>query len=286
MAPHRLRHFKRLVDSDQVDNDVDGYKDGIKFEWLEVERVIAQREPRAGEKEYLVKWKELQYNQCTWETERELVTLGARAEIAQFEKFSSHHPSKNQTNKKVFFFFFSVLNDHHFSPTLKQEFQKLEVQPAYLQGGQLHPYQLEGLNWLRRSWLSKTNVILADEMGLGKTIQTIAFLACLHAEWTQGPFFLVVPLSTLRNWQREFQYWAPHMNVVVYTGSQESRAMIRRYEFYDENAQQKSDGKKRSKHEAPHMPKFHALMTSYELVLQDNAILQVRRFFPSRVQLF
>lgn len=156
---------------------------------------------------------------------------------------------------------------------------KLDAQPTHLQGGQLHPYQLEGVNWLRHSWHAKTNVILADEMGLGKTIQTIAFLSCLHADWTAGPFLLVVPLSTLRNWHREFLFWAPHMNIVVYTGSQESRALIRRYEFYDDAAHAKSEGsgRKKGKHaDAHHLPKFHALMTSYELVLQDNAILQVR----------
>lgn len=34
--------------------------------------------------------------------------------------------------------------------------------------GSLHPYQLEGLNFLRFSWGKQTHVILADEMGLGK----------------------------------------------------------------------------------------------------------------------
>lgn len=36
--------------------------------------------------------------------------------------------------------------------------------------GTLHPYQLEGLNFLRFSWSKSTHVILADEMGLGKNI--------------------------------------------------------------------------------------------------------------------
>lgn len=49
-------------------------------------------------------------------------------------------------------------------------------------GGQLHPYQLEGLNWLRHSWSQGIDTILADEMGLGKTIQTIAFLYSLVKE--------------------------------------------------------------------------------------------------------
>jgi SNF2 family DNA or RNA helicase len=33
-----------------------------------------------------------------------------------------------------------------------------------LQGGELHPYQLEGLNWLYHKWASGDNVILADEV--------------------------------------------------------------------------------------------------------------------------
>ena len=59
---------------------------------------------------------------------------------------------------------------------------QLKVQPPCVEktGGRLHPYQLEGLNWLRFSWAQGTNTILADEMGLGKTIQTIAFLSVLY----------------------------------------------------------------------------------------------------------
>lgn len=47
----------------------------------------------------------------------------------------------------------------------------------------------------------------------GKTIQSIAFLASLHED-NLGPHLVVAPLSTLRNWEREFATWAPHMNVV------------------------------------------------------------------------
>jgi SNF2 family DNA or RNA helicase len=46
-------------------------------------------------------------------------------------------------------------------------------------GGELHPYQLEGLNWLYHKHQVQDNVILADEMGLGKTIQAIAYLGAL-----------------------------------------------------------------------------------------------------------
>lgn len=58
---------------------------------------------------------------------------------------------------------------------------------------ELHPYQLEGLNWLRYSWGQGIDTILADEMGLGKTIQTITFLYSLYKEGhCKGPFLVSV----------------------------------------------------------------------------------------------
>ena len=70
-------------------------------------------------------------------------------------------------------------------------------------------------------------MILADEMGLGKTIQTIAFLHCLfHSHQLYGPYVVVVPLSTLPAWQREFEIWAPEINTVVYIGDVSSRNKV------------------------------------------------------------
>ena len=71
------------------------------------------------------------------------------------------------------------------------------------------------------------SVILADEMGLGKTIQTIAFLHCLfHSHQLYGPYIVVVPLSTLPAWQREFETWAPEINAIVYIGDVSSRNKV------------------------------------------------------------
>ena len=64
-------------------------------------------------------------------------------------------------------------------------------------------------------------------MGLGKTIQAISFLSYLHhAHSLYGPFLLVVPLSTIVAWQREFASWAPELNLVVYLGDISSREMV------------------------------------------------------------
>ncbi len=99
-------------------------------------------------------------------------------------------------------------------------------------------FQLEGLNWLIFSWIQDNNGILADEMGLGKTIQTIAFLSYL--QFTQkipGPFLVVVPLSTIENWEKEFRRWSPGVNIVVYVGNTASRNVIREFEFYNNKTQ-------------------------------------------------
>lgn len=61
----------------------------------------------------------------------------------------------------------------------------------------MHPYQLEGLNWLRFSWAQGTDTILADEMGLGKTVQTAVFLYSLYKEVRAGRSLLREMLPVL-----------------------------------------------------------------------------------------
>lgn len=55
-------------------------------------------------------------------------------------------------------------------------------------------------------------------MGLGKTIQSIAFINAVYECGIRGPFLVIAPLSTIPNWQREFEAWT-ELNVVVYHGS-------------------------------------------------------------------
>merc|ERR1711997_119981 len=71
------------------------------------------------------------------------------------------------------------------------------------------------------------NGILADEMGLGKTIQAIAFLAHLKEMGDEGPHLVVVPSSTLDNWQNEFKVWCPSIRLLNYYGSQDERRHMR-----------------------------------------------------------
>ncbi|GAA5977723.1 hypothetical protein JCM5350_002330 [Sporobolomyces pararoseus] len=99
--------------------------------------------------------------------------------------------------------------------------------PAFVKGGKMREYQVQGLNWMCGLHYNGINGILADEMGLGKTLQTISFLGYLKFhKGIHGPHLVVVPKSTLDNWRREIAKWVPGFNVVTLTGTKEERADI------------------------------------------------------------
>ncbi|KAK4415413.1 CHD3-type chromatin-remodeling factor PICKLE [Sesamum alatum] len=238
----------------------------IRPDWTTVDRIIACREVEE-EKEYLIKWKELPYDECYWELESSIASF--HKEIEKFNRIQSPHDKVSVKQK-------SNLRDAMESKKKQKEFQQYESSPDFLSGGSLHPYQLEGLNFLRFAWSKQTHVILADEMGLGKTIQSIAFLASLFEE-NLSPHLVVAPLSTLRNWEREFATWAPHMNVVMYVGSAQARNVIREYEFYYPKNQKKSKKKKSGQAVSESKQdriKFDVLLTSYEMINLDSSSLK------------
>ena len=101
--------------------------------------------------------------------------------------------------------------------------------PSFIKTGKLRDYQIEGVNWLIEMHRRGTNAILADEMGLGKTLQTITFLSYLkYHDKIEGPSLIVVPLSVLTAWCKEFKKWCPTMNVLQFHSSdQDERERIR-----------------------------------------------------------
>lgn len=239
--------------------------------------------------EYLCKWQGLPYSECTWEN-GELIEKKFSKKIEEYyvrqksqcipskmckvlrnrPKFTAlkeqphylggiHSPynTKNNIrtdNSNTDSDIEKLTNEEH-NPD-KNELQSADEEqvPAL----ELRDYQLDGLNWLVYSWCKQNSVILADEMGLGKTIQTIGFLSYLFNEHNlYGPFLLVVPLSTLNSWRREFEIWAPEMNAVVYLGDVSSRNTIRTYEWCHSNDR----------------IKFNVLLTTYEILLKDKSFL-------------
>lgn len=101
-------------------------------------------------------------------------------------------------------------------------------QPKCLQFGELQPHQLDSLKWMISLYENNMNGILADDMGLGKTIQTIAILSYLWESrgLRDEPHLIVAPKSTISNWMREFERWAPFFRTVNLIPTQEHRTEI------------------------------------------------------------
>src|SRR6201992_232068 len=97
------------------------------------------------------------------------------------------------------------------------------------------------------------NGILADEMGLGKTIQTISLVTYLiEKKREMGPFLIIVPLSTLTNWNNEFEKWAPSVKRIVYKGPPNAR---------------------KQQQQAIRWGQFQVLLTTYEFIIKDRPVL-------------
>lgn len=139
---------------------------------------------------------------------------------------------------------------------------ELKKQPKIMSGGTMRDYQLEGLTWMYEICLQGMSGILADEMGLGKTIQVISLVALLREQEEYfGPHLVIAPLSTLSNWQDEFQKWTPSIPFVLYHGTIEERQKI----FRDQISKYYNKGSPTAK--------FPVVCTSYEMVLRDHAAL-------------
>ena len=108
------------------------------------------------------------------------------------------------------------------------EVTKVTRQPPSIKGGKMRPYQIEGLNWLINLHLKGINGILADEMGLGKTLQSISILTYLHDVYgIEGKHLIIVPKSTIGNWCREFNRWAPVFRTLRFLGTKPERVALK-----------------------------------------------------------
>lgn len=210
-------------------------------------------------KEVLAKYKGLSYEAAVWEkppspddTDR---WRSFKVAYEEWVKGSYMHPPNRARLHK------------HLTSARTQDFERYwvkQTQPQILTGGQLMPYQQEGLNWIYYMWFQQKNAILADEMGLGKTIQVIAFLATLIQDHSCWPFLIVVPNSTVPNWRSEIRTWAPTLRAVTYYGLSTARKTVHDYEMFPGGAGE-SD------------LRCHIVITSYETMIDDNA----RRIFSA-----
>ncbi|XWS54012.1 hypothetical protein CRYUN_Cryun10bG0051300 [Craigia yunnanensis] len=138
--------------------------------------------------------------------------------------------------------------------------EKVIEQPSMLKGGELRPYQLQGLQWMLSLCNNNLYGILADEMGLGKTIQAISLIAYLmENKGVTGPHLIVAPKAVLPNWIHEFSTWAPSIYAILYDGRLDEWKAIRE--------EISRDGK------------FNVLIRHYDLIMRDKSFLKKIHWF-------
>jgi len=237
--------------------------DVIKDEWLVVERIIGTKmeevyDPELGysveTETYHVKWKGLDYTENTWEF------------IEDMEGEEKHLSILERAKQRIAVIKDSSLSSAALSPILptnqSSHFQEMDAEMLAVSNIELRSYQVEGINWLMYQWATKQKgAILGDEMGLGKTIQSIAFIETLRSQRSiHKPVIIVAPVSTIGNWQKEFEEHSD-ASVVVYNGTQENRDKIHLHEFIKISDSPKS-----------YITNFDVLLTTYSFA--TNIILK------------
>lgn len=133
----------------------------------------------------------------------------------------------------------------------------------YKNGNRLRDYQVDGVNWLASTWYKKQGCILADEMGLGKTVQIVCYIEHLfRVEKIKRPYLVVVPLSTVEHWRREFEGWTDIICCVYHDRQRIWRDVMREYEWYY--------------NDRPHTAeflKFDVLVTTYDTLISDFDVM-------------
>lgn len=89
----------------------------------------------------------------------------------------------------------------------------------------LYPYQLDGVLWFWNLYQKGMGGILGDDMGLGKTIQVISFIAGMFDAELIKKVLIVMPVSVMPNWEKEFSKWAPGIRVRAFHGTNKKERM-------------------------------------------------------------
>ncbi|EIW64252.1 uncharacterized protein TRAVEDRAFT_158327 [Trametes versicolor FP-101664 SS1] len=212
-----------------------------------------------------LKWDDLGYDDASWDSPPRLSETGHAAYLNAFKRFIfAQSVTVPLRDKKQ-----GVMKAG--PQWLKKKAFTTEAQPELGQASQfkLMPFQVDGVNWLCHNWNISQNCILADEMGLGKTVQIVTFIGYLATAFKCFPALVVVPNSTITNWVREFERWAPKLRVVPFYGEAKSRDIIKKYELFHNNPASGTTG-----------AKYHVLVTTYETVTNAKEFTPVFKSVP------
>lgn len=242
--------------TETIDNYTDRTRRSLRIE--DIDRVVW----------VFTKWDGLGYEDASWDSPPLQGEAGYTAFQNAFERFVAaqelHVPKLSSAEAKAF-------DGRPQNAWRKKWAFTVEEQPQLGQSPQLKlmPFQVDGVNWLCDNWWNHQNCILADEMGLGKTVQIATFIGHTVGHHQANPVLVVVPNSTITNWVREFERWAPELRVVPFYGEAKARDIIKRYELFHHHQKPRTTG-----------AKFHVLVTTYEMITNPREFTPVFKNVP------
>ncbi len=228
----------------------------VKPQYLVVDRVFSKFEEQ-DRTLVCVKWDRMSYDETTWEDValvRGAFEGGAKA-LEDFERVSAGAKAASERQAVV---------DAETEAEVTQAWSSYEGEPVrdlYGEKSELRAYQKEGVKWMAFNFQAGRGCILADEMGLGKTAQSLALINHALNVRPGLPTLIVVPLSTIVNWEREAQRWVPKAYLVTHVGKQAGRDFAREQDWY--HAQPEDEN-------APRGVKANIILTTYETITADR----------------
>mmetsp|Transcript_11244 Transcript_11244/g.42099 ORF Transcript_11244/g.42099 Transcript_11244/m.42099 type:complete len:1296 (-) Transcript_11244:615-4502(-) len=255
-------------------------------DYKSIERIVSADEENDT---CLVKWKALEYAECTNENITQL-----RVRCPEFEqRFNEYkaregnipehkrHYLRSQSStifqenpSQVKMVAYAPLLKTHDDGALFEAPHTNVIMELKSQDQQIvYDYELEMLNWLVRARQEKglgvlmTSLVDASRDSFHRAFTVIGFIKYLRdVESLNGPHLVVCSLAQVENWLEVLRKELPDNNIVGLHGLSKSRELAIQYEFWYSN-----------KSEAG-VPKFDILVTTFEVCLAHRDLLQQINF--------
>ena len=184
---------------------------------------------------YFVKWMNLEYEDCSWETKVEKSVI-------------NRYKRKQKEN-------FPVTN----SDVTLEPSADFEPQTKYFVGNnELKYHQLACLNLLIANYLDQKNSNIVNQLNMDLRLSVAGFLQYSYIVCAEpGPYLIITTPENVRIWYNKVRE-IEKMTAVEFIGSTDSRKIFLKKDFLDE--------------ENNHL-KFHILVTSTELLQEENQTL-------------
>lgn len=221
---------------------------GWNAEWMVPHRLLGKRPIQdkicvastsviwVCEYEWLVKWRGLNYDHATWELDNANFLSSSLGQNLVKDYEIRRGKAKQEANK----------------PYTESIVGQSEIPASRSHANENHA--LKNVNKLREFLLKCPNAVVFDDQ---ERATTAIFLIHSMIE-TFRPFLIVTTYDSLSRWEADFERLVPSVDVVVYSGSRNTRKRIGASEFFDEGG----------------CMMVQVLLSSVEAVLEDLELLR------------